>query len=65
MSKTYKIGIDQTSRKQKAEANVVTYIRSLLRTKRPFMDFDYIYGTGVLFKPLTREEVEEIYNTLK
>lgn len=51
--------------KQKAIYHAHVYITKVLKTKTLFMDFDYVYGSGVLFRGLTREEVEEIYNSLK
>lgn len=54
-----------TAQKQKALYDATVLIRRILKTRKPFMDFDYIYGTGVLFRNLTREEVEELYNELK
>lgn len=54
-----------TEQKQKALFEASKYITRVLKTRKPFMNFDYIYGTGVLFKGLTREEVEDIYNILK
>lgn len=63
--KTYRQINDPTAQKQQALSKAANYIQSVLRTKKPFIDFDYIYGTGVLFRGLTREEVEELYNSIK
>lgn len=54
-----------TAQKQKALFDASQIIKRLLATKKPFMDFDYIYGSGVLFKGLSREEVEELYTEMK
>ena len=48
--------------KEKALYEASEIIKSRLLRKSVFLDFDAIYGTGVIFsKLLTREEVEELY----
>lgn len=52
-------------KKEKALYDASVIIRRKLQSKQPFKDFDFIYGTGVLFPLLTRDEVEELYNLMK
>lgn len=51
-------------KKEKALYEASEIIRKRLLKKSVFLDFNAVYGTGVLFPVLTREEVEEIYNIM-
>lgn len=64
MAVTYTNYVDPIAAKQKSLYHAENYIRSILDSGKPFINFEYIYGSGVLFRGLTREEVEELYNSI-